>query len=275
MLYAKYKDESEFRDAFVKPLLTRMGFHGIAHVHGTREFGKDFVFSEMTKFGFIRYCAAQVKHDEKIKQTQGSKITELVEQIRQAFSVPFTLPDSPRERHVSAVYVFNSGEITEGAKDHLLQELTRERFGDNVHVFDGDRLETLNQFTAYHRQESIAPMLLGLRVQLHLNAEIWKSIRDGLPGFAEARGTIFAALEAYLSAPVLTEFLPLETVYNLWQRARIVDSLNNRYLMGVNAKPDIREIDIATIKQLCEELLLDVAAVAIAIEKCGELLKPL
>lgn len=275
MLHAKFKDEAEFREQFVKPLLSRMGFFGVAHIHGSREFGKDFVFSEVTKFGLIRHCAAQVKHEDRIQQTQRAKISELLEQIRQAFAVPFRLPDSPRERFVSAVYVFNSGEITQGAKDHLLHELTRERFGDNVHVFDGDRLETINRLTSYHREESIRPMLLGLRTQLLLNILIWQSILDALPAFTEARGTMLASVEAYLSAPVFTEYVPIQDVGQVWQKARIIDTINHRYLMGVNTKPEIKTGDIATVKQLCGEVIQHALAVVVGIDKCSEVYKPL
>lgn len=275
MLYARFKDEAEFRDQFVKPLLTRMGFYGIAHLHGAREFGKDFVFSELTKFGFIRHFAAQVKHEEKIHQTQKGKITELIEQVRQAFSVPFKLPDSPRDRHVSAVYIFNSGEITDGAKEHLSQELIRERFGDNVHVFDGDRLDTLNRLTAYQREQETRPLLLGLRNQLFLNAKIWESTIADLPQFSEARGPLLAGIEGFLSAPIFPDHIPLNEVIVIWQKARIVDAVMTRHRNGFRGTPEVTENDTATVRRLCTELIHHAVAVSSGIDKCVELFKPL
>jgi len=38
MLYDKYKDEDEFRNAFIRPLLTRLGFLSIAELDGPQEF---------------------------------------------------------------------------------------------------------------------------------------------------------------------------------------------------------------------------------------------
>src|SRR5438094_3499090 len=102
-LYERFKDEAEFREKFVKPLLNRLGFYGVSEQHGSQEFGKDFVFSELHRLGGMRHYAAQVKHEGKINQ--GGAVDELLTQIRQAFSKPFTRADSPREGHVSAVYV--------------------------------------------------------------------------------------------------------------------------------------------------------------------------
>jgi hypothetical protein len=75
----------------------------------------------------VRHYVAQVKHEDKINQ--GPKVDGLLSQVRQAFSVPFTLPDSPRERYVSAAYVFNSGAITDNAQTYMMNELRKERYG--------------------------------------------------------------------------------------------------------------------------------------------------
>lgn len=46
-LYDRFENEAAFRDQFVKRLLNRLGYFGVSEEHGTREFGKDFVFSEL------------------------------------------------------------------------------------------------------------------------------------------------------------------------------------------------------------------------------------
>jgi hypothetical protein len=66
--YHRFRNEAEFREKFVKPLLNRLGFYGVSETHGTQEFGKDFVFSELYRLGGMRHYAAQVKHEEKISQ---------------------------------------------------------------------------------------------------------------------------------------------------------------------------------------------------------------
>lgn len=219
MLFQKYTSESHFREQFVKPLLNRLGFFAVVETHGQREFGKDFVFSEVTPLGIIRHYAAQVKHEESIQQTQHAKLSELAEQIRQAFTVPFKLADSPRERHVSAVYVFNSGSLTEGAQEYLLRILEKASFGDNVHFIDGSRLDSLNRFTSYARNQDLRMRLLGLRTQLRINTLIWQSIKEDLPSFREARGAILAAVEAFLTSPVCVEQISMEDVRSGRSRA--------------------------------------------------------
>ncbi len=170
----RYENEAGFRDHFVKPLLNRLGFFDVSEQHGVREFGKDFVFSELHRLSGVRHYAAQVKHEKRI--AQGASVDSLLSQVKQAFSTPFLLPHSLRPCHVSSVYVFNSGEITDNAKDQLLDELGRERYGDNVHLLEGQRLQSLDQWSSYSNDWDLRRRLSGLRIQLDLNIDIWRSM---------------------------------------------------------------------------------------------------
>lgn len=66
-LFDKYANEADFRTQFVRPLLNMMGFYLVTETHGSRQFGMDFVFSELHRFGGMRYYAAQVKHEKTIR----------------------------------------------------------------------------------------------------------------------------------------------------------------------------------------------------------------
>jgi len=101
-LYDRFKDEAEFREKLVKSLLNRLGYYGVSEQHGTQEFGKDFVFSELHRLGGMRHFAAQVKHEKKIKQ--GASIDGLLSQARQAFARPFKRTDSPRVLRFSGIH---------------------------------------------------------------------------------------------------------------------------------------------------------------------------
>ena len=193
-LYDQYQSEEDFRDRFVRPLLNRLGFFGVALKHGGQEFGKDFVFSELHRFGGVRHYAAQVKHEEKLNQ--GPRVDGLLSQVRQAFSTPFTLPDSPREMYVSSVYVFNSGAITANAQTYLLNELRKERYGDNVHLLDGDRLDSLNRWATYQEDRHVRQRLLGLNHQLVLNRKTWYTMHElaKREEFTEVRGSFLLEL---------------------------------------------------------------------------------
>jgi hypothetical protein len=173
LLYKLFKDEAEFRERFVKPLLNRLGFYGVSEQHGSQEFGKDFVFSELHRLAGLKHYAAQVKHEERIHQ--GKIIDDLLSQVRQAFAKPFKRTDSPRDCHVSAVYIFNSGEITANAKEQLLSELGLERYGDNVHFLDGERLNALNEWATLENDSKARARLLGLRSALQFNIRLLES----------------------------------------------------------------------------------------------------
>lgn len=272
MLYGRYADEDEFRRQFVMPLLTRFGLSGVSLTHGQREFGKDFVFAELSRFGFVKYSASQVKHLESITQNQHSVIDGLLAQIKQAFTVSFRVPDSPRDCHVSSVYVFNSGAITDGAREVIRSALIRENFGDNVHVFDGARLSALDQYAAFSADRDLRPRLQGLRTQLQLNIQIWTAIRDKLPEFSDARGSILAALESYLTAPVLSETIRVGDVAEIWQRARILDAICARHRAITLRADDIKARD-AELAQGVLDLLLPKARELI--EACDRALSQL
>ena len=164
--YERFKNEADFREAFVKPLLNRLGFYGVSEHHGNKELGKDFVFSERHRLGGMRHYAAQVKHERTIDQ--GNALDGLVTQVRQAFARPFKRADSPQDCHVSAVYIFNSGEIAADAKEQLLNDLGQARYGDNVHFLDGARLDALNKWAVLQSDVNARARLLGLRSALHV-----------------------------------------------------------------------------------------------------------
>lgn len=214
LLYERFKDEAEFREKFVKPLLNRLGYYGVSEQHGTQEFGKDFVFSELHRLGGMRHYAAQVKHEARINQ--GASVDGLLTQVRQAFARPFKRPDSPRECYVSAVYVFNSGEITANAKEQLLSELQRERYGDNVHFLDGERLDALNEWATLQSDANARARLLGLRSALRFNIRVLKEVSvDRNQEYVEPM--YIQGIELYLSEPVNCDDQLLVSLFRLWQ----------------------------------------------------------
>jgi hypothetical protein len=210
-LFERFTNEADFRDKFVKPLLNKLGFYGVSEQHGSQEFGKDFIFSELHRLGGMRHYAAQVKHEKSVNQ--GRIVDDLLAQIRQAFSVPFTRADSPRQCYVSTVYVFNSGGITENAKEQLLNNLEREHYGDNVLFFDGDRLDALNQWATLQTDTITRARLLGLRSTL---ISISLSLNQHLTGTSDLRPHYTPGIELYLSEPVGLEIEQVGLLFKLW-----------------------------------------------------------
>jgi len=254
-LYEQFKNEESFRQNFVRPLLNKLGFFLVTDYHGRREFGKDFVFSELHRFGGIRHYAAQVKHIQTIGL--GQAIDELLTQVNQAFSNPFTLPDSPRDDYISSFYIFNSGRITIEAKDDLIQRLRRTLYGENVYFLDGDRLDSLNKWATFQNDQNIRSRLWGLKNQLIINIKIWESVIQGTERgtFQEARGSILAGIEAFLSAPISPERISENDLMQLWQRAQIIHLISTRYLLGVRVTEDIKKKDIENARKLAQEAI--------------------
>jgi hypothetical protein len=252
MLYDKFENEAAFRSVFVRPLLTRLGYVGISELHGQNEFGKDFVFAELTPFDVFKYHAAVVKHEPTINQSS-IILANSFSQIRQAFRVKFTISDSPAEHRISSVYFFNSGKITDHAKAYFRAELDRCDFGDNVHIFDGERLQQLDLTATIHDSRQYLPRLQGLRNEIRLNLKIWNSHYStvGGPNY-DARSSLTRAMEDYLVAPFL--YPPIETnkIGRLIQACQIIDAVNTR-LHSAAITPETRQTEIKNIQDMIKK----------------------
>tara|TARA_R110002049_G_scaffold290065_4_gene473312 strand:+ start:842 stop:1681 length:840 start_codon:yes stop_codon:yes gene_type:complete len=272
MLYERFENEAAFRSDFIRPLLTRLGFVAVAELHGQQEFGKDFVFSELTPFGFLRHYAAVVKHEKKIAQSSTSLCNTLLAQAGQAFSVEFQLPDHESSQRVSNVCVFNSGSITDGARKWLRSQLGEEKYGRNVHIFDSERLFQLDCTSTFRQGELFIPRLLGLKNELRLNVLVWKSILEDLPKFAEVRGSFTFALENFLAAPFLLDKLSLNDALVLLQECRIIDQINLRHLT-VGVVENVKTDDIETLKNTITEASSRVSVILDQLEKALDSIK--
>lgn len=261
-LYESFQDEADFRERFIKPLLNRLGFYGVSEQHGSQEFGKDFVFSELHRLGGMRHYAAQVKHEKSI--SQGMSVDGLLSQVRQAFAKPFTRTDSPRDCYVSTVYVFNSGEITANAKEQLLTELGRERYGDNVHFLDGERLEALNEWATLQSDANARARLLGLRSTLRFIIDVFRQYqKDGNPKLPPL---YIHGIELYLSEPVICDDRLIKVLFLLWDRLQLIERLRQALLEYMRVgntvaleknSPRLREAADSTLpfaERICQEI---------------------
>lgn len=108
-----------------------------------------------------------------------------------------------------------------------------------------------------------------------MNIEIWQKILDALPGFGEARGSMLASVESYLTFPCFTEYIPIEKVALIWQKARIMDMIILRNMMGVSSSTATKANDVAALKRLCEEAIQDARIVIDGVNDCSDVFKPL
>jgi hypothetical protein len=269
-LFSKFSDEAAFRESFVRPLLNRLGYYGVAEQHGTQEFGKDFVFSELHRLGGMRHYAAQVKHEQKI--VQGKGVDALLSQVRQAFAKPFKRPDSPRDCHVSAVYVFNSGEITDNAREQLLADLERERYGDNVHFLDGERLSALNEWATVVTEANARARLNGLRLALRFIDQTLDEYQK--EGKADALPLFIQGIELFLSEPVNIDESLLVAMFAVWQQLKRVDEIR-RLMWQYNTNKAFQERNAPKLMRSAGNAKKHISGLSAHVEIALNKMKPL
>ena len=119
------------------PLLRKMGYIDVRFTHGTQEYGKDFTFSEQTKFGNLRHFALQAKAGN-IRGNVNSQIDEIIGQLDDAFSMPYHEISANETRHISTFIVAISGQFTDNAKDKIIEKIPKHYRG-SVYFIDRDK----------------------------------------------------------------------------------------------------------------------------------------
>jgi len=134
-------DEDLFCRELLKPLLQRIGFLFVRYTHGKKEYGKDFIFSEMTPFGNHRHYGLQAKAGS-ISGRVNSDIDELLGQIKDAFEMPFYPLGSKEPCYISTFIIAISGSFTENAKEKIAEKISKGLTG-SIYFFDREMLEGL------------------------------------------------------------------------------------------------------------------------------------
>lgn len=269
-LFEHFQNEASFRAGFVRPLLNRLGFYLVTEYHGQREFGKDFVFGELHRFGGMRYYAAQVKHERRLRL--GAAIGDLIAQVEQAFTTPFTLPDAPQPTYISAVYIFNSGRITTEAKDDLLNRLGRSSYGANVFFLDGERLTDLDRWSGYRTDQDARALLGGLRTELAVNMHIWETTRrffSQQDAPIEARSASTFAMDTYLTRPFMADVIEYEAVNRLRQWTGAIENLSTWIMRSALNTEALKSAHANTTLKTCGGAI---ALAALVIDQIGRAL---
>ncbi len=132
------KDEKLFCTELLYPLLRKMKFIDVRFSHGTREYGKDFTFSEITKFGNLRHYALQAKAGN-IRGNVNSDIDELIGQLDDAFSMPYFEVSVNETRIINTFIIAISGNFTENAKEKIAQKIPTTMKG-SVYFLDREKI---------------------------------------------------------------------------------------------------------------------------------------
>ncbi len=141
-----WKKEYETNEALfclevLLPLLRRMKFNSVRYSHGTKEYGKDFTFSELAPFGDLRHYGLQAKAGN-ISGSVNSDIDEIIGQIEDAFSMPYFEVGSKDPRFISVFIIAISGRFTENAKDKIVYKMPKGIIG-SVYFLDKEKITEL------------------------------------------------------------------------------------------------------------------------------------
>jgi len=134
-------NEVLFQKDFLGPLFRRMNFMEVIYTHGPREYGKDYVLSEIDKFGNILYTVVQAKSGD-IRSSDNKLIEKLVSQATSAFKIPYKTDDTELKRYTNKCIIAASGTITEQAKLEIRSRLPVE-IRSNLFFLSKNNLLTL------------------------------------------------------------------------------------------------------------------------------------
>lgn len=153
--YSVSGQEDRFCREILDPLLKRMGYESVRYVHGTGEFGKDFIFFRRSRFGEPIYLALQAKAGN-VSGGANSLIDTILAQIGDAFSMPYTKePEkSKSEIYIALMIIAISGKFTDNAIEKIHRKLLQTpHLVGSVFFWDQQKIRNLIH-QHYRRDES-------------------------------------------------------------------------------------------------------------------------
>lgn len=250
---ADYKSEAHLIDEFLIPLFIRLGFLSVLNYHGSREYGKDLVILEYDKLGNAIYHGVQAKH---VASLPMSSVENLVQDVNQAFVNSFKHPLTGEHERVSRVFIVNSGTISDQAREHFYNSLSKFH-GANVVLIDGKALLALAQQAIYTQQVDFRRQLSGLAAEILVNDACLRRMHGVLSSYNPNRIVIPAlvlrlvATNAVLASPspALQDFVFLLEEY--WQTCNGIDVLLHG-LRDPAMESTIRDKDVRMCMQMVE-----------------------
>jgi len=136
------KNEHLFTTEILLPTLKKIGFSEVKYTHGTKEFGKDIIFSKINEFNRIEYYALQAKAGD-VKGSVSGQVNEIIQQIDDAFRIPFNLIGVSNEIYITKVIIGISGKFTENAEIKIRHKVDKRILG-NLIFLDKEQILNLN-----------------------------------------------------------------------------------------------------------------------------------
>ena len=147
------KAEKDFREEYLTKLLQLLDYEVVRLEHGPFEFGKDIIFAETTKFGVRRYFALQAKKGD-LSGDAKNDMDIIMNQIEDAFSVPFQESQTLEFKYISGVIIAISGNFTNNAKEKVWARLLRQGRVGMVYFWDREIVQDLMRLASLDRKLS-------------------------------------------------------------------------------------------------------------------------
>ncbi|VAW35181.1 hypothetical protein MNBD_CHLOROFLEXI01-3200 [hydrothermal vent metagenome] len=136
------KDEDLFCKEVLHPLLQKMGFSFVRYIHGTNEFGKDFLFSDISSpLHEPVYFVLQAKRGD-VSGGANSLLDTILSQIDDTFTVPYTGEAGTSEIYIAIMIVAISGNFTSNAVTKIRYKMPQHLKG-SVYFWDQQRIRSL------------------------------------------------------------------------------------------------------------------------------------
>lgn len=121
-------DESEFRDRIVRPLFYACGYTDGRDLHGVDEEGKDILFEEDDKLGEKRIICVQTKKGNiNLSSAPSQSVQTAITQLRTALNSRVARLEDRQKYYPDDVFLCASGKINTKARNHVADELQKDR----------------------------------------------------------------------------------------------------------------------------------------------------
>jgi len=155
--------EAKFREAFLIPLLQRMGYRDVIEYHGNAEKGKDIICWYLDPSGQKRFVALVVKKGN-IHGAVGKpgNASEILSQTQQVFDEPYTDIYGLKEVVMDECWVVVTGDILDTAVESIRGRLRKSNLEKFVRFLDSRKI--LDLFRIHYPQFILGDMYLSLLI---------------------------------------------------------------------------------------------------------------
>lgn len=272
-----YSNEDEFIQKFLMPLLQRLGFSLVVNYHGRAEFGKDLIFAEIDHFGHVRYHGLQAKYEPSISLNE---IENVISDGKQAFSNPFTHPQTGTIERISSFYAVNGGSISPEASQHYFNSLLPS-YGGNARLLQAKDLLVLDRWASLNQTSNIVAIINGLRIELSFNLNVTQKRISVLQQSIDGKDAPWPlaefklnAVSAYLQQPILQSFFDTSKVLEYWELCNVCNKTFDVLLPGLFMPQNTIDIMNECLKNLQNINALS-TYVRSALDKAQQTLGPL